>query len=67
MTTFKHCPGHEPWKNLSSFICTCSNCGKEHEIFSDELNRKHICKECGSDIAVTGCEPYTSDTTARTR
>jgi uncharacterized protein (DUF983 family) len=67
MTTPQHCPGHEQFKNLSSFYCRCPNCGKEHEIFSDELSRKHTCKSCGRDIDFSKCELYASgrDTSPR--
>lgn len=60
MTTPQHCPGHEQFKSLSSFYCRCPNCGKEHEIFSDELNRKHTCKSCGREIDFTKCQLYAS-------
>ena len=44
MTNPMHCPGHEQFKNLKSFTCKCPNCGKEKEIFSDEFDKKHVCK-----------------------
>ncbi len=57
MTTPQHCPGYEQFKNLRSFVCKCPNCDKEKEIFSDEFDRKHICKECGQEIDFTQCAP----------
>ena len=54
-------------KNLSSFNCKCPNCGKEIEIFSDEFDKKHICKDCNQEIDFKKCELYASgkDTTPR--
>ena len=53
-----HCPGFDPNKNLTSFVCKCPNCGTEKEIFSDEFNREHVCKECGKKIDFTKCEIF---------
>ena len=55
MTTPQHCPGFQDLKNLKAFVCSCPNCGKEKEIFSDEFNKKHTCPECGKDIDFTKC------------
>ena len=55
MTTPQHCPGFESYKNLKSFDCRCPNCGKETEIFSDEFDKKHICKGCNQEIDFTKC------------
>ena len=55
MTTPVHCPGWEDFKNLSSFICKCPECGTEKEIFSDEFNKEHLCKGCGKKIDFTKC------------
>lgn len=55
MTTPLHCPGYEQFKNLKSFLCTCPDCGKEKEIFSDEFNRTHTCSSCGRQIDFTRC------------
>jgi uncharacterized protein (DUF983 family) len=55
MTTPMHCPGFETFKNLSSFLCNCPNCGAEIEIFSDEFNREHTCRKCGKPIDFTRC------------
>ncbi|PIV19837.1 MAG: hypothetical protein COZ69_00230 [Deltaproteobacteria bacterium CG_4_8_14_3_um_filter_45_9] len=55
MSTPIHCPGFERFKDLKSFICQCPNCGKEVEIFSDEFDKKHICKECRQEIDFTKC------------
>ncbi len=29
MSTPRHCPGFEQFRNLKSFLCDCPNCGKE--------------------------------------
>ena len=55
MTTPQHCPGFEQFRHLKSFICRCPNCGKKIEIFSDEFDKKHICKECGKEIDFKQC------------
>ena len=57
MTTPQHCPGFENFRNLKSFICKCSECGKEKEIFSDEFNRTHICSGCGKEFDFSQCTP----------
>lgn len=56
MSTPKHCPGFEQFKHLKSFKCKCPKCGKEKEIFSDEFDKKHYCKQCGNEIDFTKCE-----------
>ena len=58
MTTPQHCPGFERFRNLESFLCRCSNCGREIEIFSDEFNRQHTCKQCGEGLDFTKCSLY---------
>ncbi|MCK8603362.1 hypothetical protein [Desulfoferrobacter suflitae] len=55
MTTPQHCPGWESFKNLSSFVCKCPECGKEKEIFSDEFDKKHVCPGCQKEIDFTKC------------
>jgi len=56
MTTPQHCPGYEQFKSLKSFSCKCPNCRKEVEIFSDEFNKKHVCKGCNKEIDFTQCK-----------
>lgn len=58
MTKPSHCPGFEEFKHLASFICKCSNCGREKEIFSDEFNREHHCPGCHQLLDFTHCEYY---------
>jgi hypothetical protein len=55
MTTPRHCPGFEQFKDLKSFTCSCPSCGKEAEIFSDEFDRKHFCRGCQKEIDFTMC------------
>ena len=55
MSTPQHCPGFEQFKNLQAFSCKCPKCGQEKEIFSDEFNKKHVCRKCGSEIDFTKC------------
>ena len=55
MTTPKHCPGFENFKNLKSFQCKCPKCGETNEIFSDEFDKKHKCYKCGEDIDFAQC------------
>ncbi len=56
MYTPRDCPGFEKLKHLSSFMCTCPQCKKEVEIFSDEFDKEHHCKGCGNKIDFTKCE-----------
>ena len=55
MNTPKACPGWERFKTLSSFECSCPECGKAMEIFSDEFDKEHICKGCDRKIDFTRC------------
>jgi len=55
MNTPMHCPGLQAHKSLSAFTCKCSNCGKEKEIFSDELDRPHVCPRCNEPLDLTRC------------
>ncbi|MGD9041113.1 MAG: hypothetical protein PVH82_15830 [Desulfobacteraceae bacterium] len=58
METPQHCPGFETLRELESFLCTCPECGKEIEVFSDELKKKHICPKCGKQIDCAKCPHY---------
>ncbi len=55
MTTPKHCPGFEKFRELESFTCKCPECGNENEIFSDEFDRQRFCSKCGKQIDFTKC------------
>jgi NADH pyrophosphatase NudC (nudix superfamily) len=41
------CPGQD-FRNLKVSLCKCPECGKEVEIFSDELRVK--CRSCGAMV-----------------
>jgi len=58
MNTPTHCPGFERFRNLNSFICKCSGCGEEQEIFSDEFDKPRECKKCHTPIDFTKCALY---------
>ena len=64
MSTPQHCPGYANFKTLQSFACKCPECGKEVEIFSDEFDREHKCKQCGVVIDFTQCELYAGSRSA---
>lgn len=55
MTTPMHCPGFEAFRNLSSFLCKCPECGVEMEIFSDEFDRERQCTSCKQPIDFSKC------------
>ncbi len=55
MTTPQHCPGYEKFKHLKTFNCKCPECNFEMEIFSDEFDKEHKCKSCGSKVDFTQC------------
>ncbi len=44
--TDQHCPGFETNKTLSEVKVTCPECGKELELFSDELEKNVKCPAC---------------------
>ncbi|MEJ2135622.1 MAG: hypothetical protein P8X86_10295 [Desulfofustis sp.] len=52
----QHCPGFEANKSLSEVTVKCPDCGKEQEIFSDELGKQVKCKECDSLFDSTACK-----------
>ena len=55
MSTPKHCPGWENFREMKSFICGCPECGEEVEIFSDEFDKPRSCGKCGKPIDFTKC------------
>jgi len=55
MSTPQHCPGFENFKNLKSFTCKCNECNATVEIFSDEFDKPHKCKQCGAQIDFAEC------------
>lgn len=44
----QHCPGFESSKSLTEVKLKCPDCGKEFEIFSDEIGKQVKCPECGT-------------------
>lgn len=50
-----HCPGFESNKSLSEVKVKCPECGKEWEVFSDEVAKKVKCKECGANVDPKSC------------
>ncbi len=55
MTDTQRCPGNELNKNMQTYSCKCSECGKETEIFSDELNKSQKCTACGVELDTSQC------------
>ncbi len=55
MNTPRHCPGWESLKTLKSFECRCPECGKEIEIFSDEVDKTRVCPGCRKGIDFSKC------------
>lgn len=52
----QHCPGLQSNKNLKSFVCACDTCGEKKEIFSDEMDREHLCGSCGAVLDFSKCQ-----------
>lgn len=46
----QHCPGFENNKSLSEIALKCPECGKEWEIFSDELEKGAKCPSCRASV-----------------
>ena len=54
--TDTHCPGFESNKGLNECSLKCPDCGKEWEIFSDEVDKTAKCPACGASVdAKTSC------------
>ena len=54
MTETTRCPGNELNKNLKVFTVKCQKCGKENEIFADEINKAQKCSACNAVLDVSG-------------
>ncbi len=50
MPKLKSCSDYADFRSLKSHVATCPDCGRAHEIFSDELELAHVCKGCGKTI-----------------
>jgi len=55
-TTQEHCPGFQAHKYLKVFKCSCPECDKEIEIFSDEIDKTHKCDGCGTAVDIAKCD-----------
>ncbi len=55
MTTTERCPGNELNKTLNVITYKCASCGKENEVFGDELNKEHKCASCGTKLDTSKC------------
>ncbi len=53
--TDQHCPGFESNKSLSEVKVKCPECGKEWEIFSDEVEKSLKCTGCGAAVDAKSC------------
>ena len=54
--TDQHCPGFESNKTLNEIKVKCPDCGKEMEIFSDELDKKIKCSGCSTMLDPAACK-----------
>ncbi len=53
----QRCPGNELNKSLTTYSCDCPSCGKENEIFGDELKKTHKCVVCGTELDLSKIKP----------
>lgn len=53
--TDQHCPGFESNKNLQEVKIKCPECGKEWEVFSDEITKIAKCSACGAAVDPKTC------------
>jgi ribosomal protein S27E len=53
--TDQHCPGFESNKSLNAVKVKCPDCGKEIEIFSDEMDKKVKCPACSAMVDPKAC------------
>jgi ribosomal protein S27E len=53
--TDQHCPGFESNKTLNEVKVKCPECGKEWDIFSDEVDKKTKCAACGAVVDPKTC------------
>jgi ribosomal protein S27E len=51
----QHCPGFEANKSLNEVKIKCTACGKEMDVFSDELGKTIKCASCGAAIETKKC------------
>ena len=55
MSTLDRCPGNELNKSASILTCKCKACGKENEVYADEVNKKNKCSSCGEILDTSKC------------
>jgi len=53
--TDQHCPGFESNKTLQEVKVKCPECGKEWEVFSDEITKIAKCSACGAAVDPKTC------------
>ena len=56
MTELTRCPGNELNKNLQVINIECQECGKDNEIFGDELNKTQTCTKCSSELDISSVQ-----------
>ncbi len=54
--TDQHCPGFESNKKLDAVTLKCPSCGKELEVFSDELEKSVKCPACSTNLDPKTCK-----------
>jgi len=54
--TDQHCPGFESNKTLSEVKVKCPVCGKEWEVFSDEVGKNAKCSACDTVVDTNTCK-----------
>lgn len=56
MSTLDRCPGNELNKSLAVLSCKCDACGKENEVFADEVSKTVKCSSCGEPLDTSKCK-----------
>jgi ribosomal protein S27E len=54
--TNQHCPGFESNKTLNAVKVKCPECGKEVELFSDEMEKNAKCSACKATFDPKTCK-----------
>lgn len=52
----QHCPGFENNKSLNEVKVKCPECGKEFDVFSDEMDKKVKCPGCSVQLDPQACK-----------
>ncbi len=53
--TNQHCPGFESNKTLNEVKLKCPDCGKEFDVFSDEIDKTIKCPACSAVVDPKTC------------